>query len=313
MDLRPQQTEYSVLERAILETLAYSDIFSYPLCLEELHRFLPVSASAGELTACLNGLHQVGSDDGYYFLKGRAHIVMLRKQREEDSRRAFERAERYGRILGMLPFIRMVALTGSLALRNCDQTGDYDYMLVAKKGRVWLARAFALLLNRFARRFDESICPNLIVSEEALRWHTQNLYSAREHSQMVLISGQRTVGFNLRVANLWVAAYFPNFKCMTYQSLKDTNKFFAVIRSLFEFLLSNRLGDQLEAWEMNRKIARFTQQEGFGAETNFNADICQGNFDHHGRRTMESYRQRLLELGIQSALSEGEGQEMRAL
>jgi hypothetical protein len=313
MDLQSQQVEYSALKRAILETLAYSDVFSYPLRLDELHHFLPVSASVGELTACLNELDQIGSDDGYYFLSGRAQIVMLRKQREESSRRAFERAMRYGRILGMLPFIRMVALTGSLAMRNCDETGDYDYMLVAKKGRVWLARAFALLLNRVVRLFNESICPNLIVSEEALRWHAQNLYSARELCQLLLIRGQRTVGFNFRVANLWVADYFPNFKCTTYQSLKDANKLIAVIRSLFEFLLNNRLGDRLEAWEMNRKIARFTQQEGLGAETNFNADICQGNFDHHGSRTMERYQQRLLELGIQSALSQRERQEMQAL
>jgi len=54
---------------------------------------------------------------------------------EKASLRAYDRALRYGRILGRLPFIRMVTLTGSLAVRNCDEAGDYDYMLVAKTGR----------------------------------------------------------------------------------------------------------------------------------------------------------------------------------
>lgn len=268
--------------------------------LEELHRFLAVATSTEELKACVDELEQVGSQLGYYFFKGREQIVSLRMQREQSSRRSYKRAIKYGRILGMLPFIRMVALTGSLAMQNCEDTGDYDYMLVAKQGRVWLARAFALLLNRLARLFGETLCPNLILSEDALRWHTQNLYFAREHCQMVLISGQRTIGFNLRVANLWVADYFPNFKCTGYQSIRDANKLFAAIRSLFEFLLNNRFGDRLEAWEMNRKIARFTLQEGFGSETQFNADICQGNFDHHGMSTMAKYQQRLQQIYLDS-------------
>ena len=47
---------------------------------------------------------------------------------------------------------------------------------------------------------------------------------------------------------------------------------------------------------MTRKIARFTNQEGFGLETTFTADICQGNFDHHGSWTMQKYHERLFAL-----------------
>ncbi len=298
IDLQSLRTDISSLQRAILETLAYSDVFNYPLTLDELHRFLTISASVEELRSCLNEFDQVESKDGYYFLRGRAEIVFLRLKHEDISRRAFNRALRYGRILGMLPFIRMVALTGSLAVHNCDKTGDYDYMLVAKTGRVWLARAFALILNRIAHIFGETICPNLIVSEEALRWNAQNMYFARELCQMILIRGQKTVCFHLRAANLWVIDYLPNFRCTTYQSVEDANRLMVGIRSFLEFLLENKLGDWLEAWEMNRKVARFTRQEGFGTETNFNADICQGNFDHHGLSTLEKYGERLTKLDL---------------
>jgi hypothetical protein len=44
---------------------------------------------------------------------------------------------------------------------------------------------------------------------------------------------------------------------------------------------------------MNRKIARFSKQQGFGEETIFNAEMCQGNFDHHSKKTRERFDEKL--------------------
>jgi len=83
LDLLPVLPDISVLERAVLETLAYSDVFDYPLRLDELHRYLTASASLHDLTECLNQCEKVDFKDGYYFLKGRDEIVPLRIQRRE--------------------------------------------------------------------------------------------------------------------------------------------------------------------------------------------------------------------------------------
>ena len=50
---------------------------------------------------------------------------------------------------------------------------------------------------------------------------------------------------------------------------------------------------------MNRKIARFKKQQGYGAETNFSADICQGNFDHHGLWALKALEDRLIGLQVE--------------
>lgn len=127
------------LERAALETLAYSDIFDYPLRIEELHRYLPLPIFRTKLIEILNYRNDlIKMVDGYYFLAGREHLIPLRQKREAASRPLYQRAVRYGRILGSLPFIRLVGLTGSLALKNCDETADIDYLLVAAHGRVWI-------------------------------------------------------------------------------------------------------------------------------------------------------------------------------
>jgi hypothetical protein len=265
------------------------------------------------LAACLGQSNFSESIEGFHFLKGRADIVPLRLQRERVSSRSFTRAIRYGRILGNLPFIRMVALTGSLALRNCDETGDYDYMLVAQTGRVWLARAFALLLNRIAHLFGETLCPNLIVSERTLEWQARNLYSAREICQMVPISGG-DVYTALRVANLWVNEFLPNTS-MDSGDLppRSPQEQAPALQRFLEFPLRGRLGNLLESWEMTRKIARFNRQAGYGPETTFTADICQGNFDHHGSWAMQKYHERLLTLRISLLPEVGEESGVRVL
>ncbi len=280
------------LERAVLETLAYSDIFDHPLTLDELHRYLTVSASKEEAHACVSKMDCVVSRHDVYFLADRSDILEIRGRRVENSRPVFNRAYFYGRIIGRLPFIRMVALTGSLAMLNLSKNRDMDYMLVAKPGRVWTARAFALLFGRLARFLGDVICPNVIISGHALEWGARNIYTAREFAQMIPISGL-DIFDQLRTANLWVKDFLPNLPLDLDSSLSKRKESASVFQELIEYLLGRKLGDMFESWEMSRKIARFKKQKGYGVETNFSADVCQGNFDHHGSWTLKSFEERL--------------------
>ena len=289
----------SPLERAIIETLAYSDIFDQPLTLDELHCYLVAPASRDEINECVINMKEIACKEGYYFLADHPEIVDIRKQREENSRKVFERAMFYGRILGRLPFIRMAALTGSLAVLNLSKNIDMDFMLVAKPGRVWIARAFAIVLGKIARLFGDTICPNIIVSESALAWHLHDLYSARELTQMIPITGLEMY-HRLRGANLWVEAFLPNAYPGTSKIIKTPE-----VWRLGELPLCGRFGDKIESWEMNRKIARFSKQAGFGAETVFTPDVCQGNFHQHRIWTHREYQERLSLLGF--PLPSGEG------
>ncbi len=280
------------MERAILEALAYSDIFDHPLQLDELHRYLPIRAEVEEVPGALESLRgQVGMKDDRYFLTGQEEIIEIRKGREARSRKLLPYALRYGRILGALPFVRMVALTGSLAALNVSKNADFDYMLVAAHGRVWTARAFALLFNRIVRRFGHTLCPNLIISETALEWPLHDLYSARELYQMIPIAGLG-VYRKLMMANEWAKQYLPNCSHDFSRGNKAT-EVATTLKSLFELPLRGVLGDPFEAWEMTRKIARFSKQPGFGEETVFNTEVCQGNFHHHRKWTREIFQEKL--------------------
>ncbi len=285
------------IERAVLETLAYSDIFDFPLRIEELHHFLSLTVDLSDLQNTLNNHNdRIGKCEGFYFLAGRESLISLRQQREILSLPAFRLAVRIGRILGVLPFIRMVGLTGSLAHLNCDTNADIDYLIVAAHGRVWMARAFVLIIGRLTALFGITLCPNLIVSDHALEWQPRDIYSARELCQLIPITGM-DVYLHLRQLNSWTNNFLPNASNAPDLSSKGSSNR-SLIQILGEFLLCGLFGDRLEAWEMNRKIKRFMNQPGFGVETRFDKDICQGNFNHHGLQTKEAYQQRLAKLGL---------------
>lgn len=283
------------LERAILETLAYSDIFEYPLRLKELHRYLPMRADIEQVSSALTALHgRVGMQNDYYFLTGREEIVEIRKQREARSQDLLPRAFNYGRVLGSLPFVRMVALTGSLAVLNISKNADFDYMLVTAPGRLWTARAFALLINRIARLFGYELCPNLIVSETALEWPLYDLYSARELCQMIPITGM-DIYQKLIEANEWAKDFLPNAFLESGSLLPMPQKRASALQKICELALRSKLADKFESWEMNRKIAKFSKQAGFGEETIFTAEVCQGNFHHHRKWTRDVFEEKIQE------------------
>lgn len=289
--------------QAILQTVTYSDVFDYPLTTDELHKYLlGVKISVADLRQALEHSDALACREIYFTLPERTGIVEIRKQREARSKVLLPIAIRFGKVLGKLPFIRMAALTGSLAVMNVSDDADFDYMIIAATGRVWTARAFALLFNRFVRPFGWTLCPNLIVAETSLAWHTHDLYSAREFCQMIPISGF-DVYQKLIQANEWIKDFLPNAALDSNSLLFEKRKQASLLQTFLEFSLRGKLGDLFERWEMNRKIARFSQQAGFGAETIFNAEICQGNFDQHRQWTRESLQRKLDQSAAQAEVA----------
>lgn len=290
----------SSLERAILETLAYSDVFDYPLTLDELHRYLTYPATKEEIRNCLDTLALVLSSSDFYFLSHRSVIVNTRLERESASRSTFQRALKYGRFIGSLPFVRMVTMTGSLAVLNLSKDVDMDYMLVTAPKRLWLARSFAVTLGRLMRLFGDRICVNLLVTESALEWHVHDLYSAREMRQMIPIAGMG-VYLHLMESNAWIMDHLPNSTSVP-QNTPQERATGTLLQKLLELPFSGRLGDALENWAMKFQVKKIMRSYGTGQEANFSAHLCQGNFHNHRSWTDQSYQERL------ALISKGESQ-----
>ena len=285
--------EYSSshLSRAVLQTVAYSDIFDYPLTAREIHRYLTgAKASLDEVVKVAEEAGVVTRTGDYFTLPGREEIVGIRMQREARAWELMPRAILYGRLLGRLPYVRMVSLTGSLAVMNVSGNYDFDYMLVTEPGRLWTARAFAVTFGRMMRPFGYTICVNLLLSATALAWHQHDLYSAREICQMIPITGM-DIYRRLRATNSWTESVLPNSGLSTpslvyIPEYKETN----IIQDGFETILDVTWFEQLA---MKFQISHIARKWGMSDETSFSADVCQSNFHNHRKRTQEVFEHKI--------------------
>src|SRR2546427_10063583 len=70
------------VEQAVLRTVAYADVFDYPLHALEVHRYLHGIAATVEATeAALAKCSALSRRDGFYTLRGRESLVAVRNRR----------------------------------------------------------------------------------------------------------------------------------------------------------------------------------------------------------------------------------------
>ena len=146
-------------EVAFLRTVLYSSIFDYPLRAEEISAcsldFRLDPAQAERLYRTSPALQRtIELRDGYYFARGRAETIRLRKRREAHSLSVLQQNRKLLKLICAIPFTRLVALSGSAAHLNLNGSGDLDLFVVTRGDKVWSAPAMrgAVLFAKDARR-----------------------------------------------------------------------------------------------------------------------------------------------------------------
>ena len=285
------------LRQSIWETLAYADVFAYPLTVDEVHRYLIGLPASIELVerALLDYPHLYEQRDGLYALPGRSEITIVRQRRARVAALLWPYARRYGQAIARLPFVRMVAVTGSLAVNNVEENADIDYLIVTEPGHLWLTRAMVLFLGRLSSRHGIGICPNYLITLRSLTFSDQSLYSAHELVQMVPLAGL-DVYSEIRRQNAWTQRYLPN---AGFAPEGAGNEPASQVKPSLEALLSLPPFAWIETWEMERKIHRLSREQQTSAESSFSADVCKGHDQRHQARTYDALgqRQQMLEPG----------------
>lgn len=287
------QPENLSLQRAILDTVMYADIFDYPLTAREIQGYLiGASASLESVETCLaSGF--LACSDGYYSLPGRESIVYTRLYREGIAAHMWLAARRYGKLIAGLPFVRMVAVTGSLSVNNVDANGDIDYLIVTQVGRLWLCRLLVLFVVRLAAWRGVSLCPNYMVTQEALAFTDRNLYSAHEFIQMVPLYG-REIYQQMVTANAWVRDFLPGMDELTRASQGTVRQEPASpLKTMLETMLLTPPGGWFEGWEMRRKLRKLSIENAGNPEAVFSPNLCKGHANRHGWRTQAAFTDRL--------------------
>ena len=125
------------------------------------------------------------------------------------SRRLLERDQKILRFIAALPFVRLVAVSGSLAHLNAEGEADLDLFVITRPGRVWLVTLAALIVSRLLG-WRRRLCLNYIVSEASLAIEPDDLFSANQIIHLRPIVGQEVYRRFLDT-NAFVRRFYPNF------------------------------------------------------------------------------------------------------
>jgi predicted nucleotidyltransferase len=210
-------------QQAILKTLAYADVFSYPLTAKEIHLFLiGQKTNQTDLAKELKGLKNVSQKRGFFYLKNQEKIFFLRQKRKKYSQEKLKIARKVTGWLKLVPWIKMVGITGNLAMNNADMDDDIDLLIVTTKDRLWLSRLSAILiaeLLRVRRRPGQKsvankICLNMFLDEVHLKipQKEQNLLTAHEICQLRPFFSKDNFYQKFIQQNQWSQKFLPNWK-----------------------------------------------------------------------------------------------------
>lgn len=147
------------MEQAILKTLAYFDLFSYPLTLVELSTFLRLDgveadgSIAEEILTAFNSSENLRSkisyEQGFFYLHGRGELVSRRMRRYNLADKKFKIALRALKVMQLLPSLKSAMICNSLSFNNSSEQSDIDLFLVIAPETLWITRLLMIGLSEF--------------------------------------------------------------------------------------------------------------------------------------------------------------------
>ncbi len=250
--------ELNNIEKAILETIIYYDLFDYPLTANEIWKGLFKYKT--DLFSVVNCLEKgkdlkkyIETRNGFYFLKTRKEILNIRKKRRDYSIKKWKKALKAVRIIRFIPFVRAVFLCNSIPYFNAEEDSDIDFFIIIKDKYIWFSRFWITILlhilkmRRHGKKIKDRICLSFYISTSNL--DLKNLTYERDiHfyywlADFVLIF-DRNYANNFYQANQWLKEFLPQFspsKIVDNWIIKE-NKLSIFVSGTKELFFDNCLG-----------------------------------------------------------------------
>ena len=270
-----QPTYYTVpkigeLQLELIDKLAYFGVFHHPLRADELQNLLqnhfPMDRVFTELDRLVSQGICYRAGNYYGMHAGVEEEIENRLKNEHHAQHYFRRLPAYARLICQFPYVRGVAVSGSLSKGVIHADGDIDYFVITAHNRLWMTRMLLIIFKKIALfNSRKYFCVNYFVSEKHLEIPDQNLFTATEIVTLLPVFNAAEVN-RFKAANPWSHLHYGHFN----QPLKTTEQQerFKGLKHAFEWLLNNKLGDWLDVlsmyitvWRWQVKFKTFNQHK----------------------------------------------------
>jgi hypothetical protein len=272
----PMTNQSSVTKsKNILRTIIYYDILDYPLTVFELWKYLieiekedDKECSLGEVIEMLESeelKRHIEDFRGFYFLKGRSDLVEKRIQNDKNSIAKYKIAKNVAWWLRFVPFVRMIAVTGTLAMKNSEKNSDIDFFVVLEKGRLFTGRFLVTAMvhifgkRRYGKKIKNRICLNYFITAKSLEIKRKDLFAANEYSFIYPLFGFDVFQKFCRANIEWINKFKPNYQLPELkpaQYYSEHSKASRFIQNTKETLINILGGDRIEVWLKRKQVEK---------------------------------------------------------
>lgn len=265
----------TAVQLQILKTLAYFDIFHYPLTNEEIKNFCAISTSQvfiNEQLVLLINSKNIYKIDEFYSLHDNLFLALRRHNGNKKAVEEMAKALKASQILYKFPFVEGLALSGSLSKNYADENSDIDFFIITKANRLWIARTLMHVFYKFALMTgrERLFCMNYYVDENGFEIEEKNIFTAMEIVTLIPIRGLNVVSRFINKNN-WVKDFFPA-KPPGNKNTEEENKVW--LRVLIEKILSGSTGNRIDNWLMKITAKHWQKKDD---KRNVNAKgVCMG-------------------------------------
>jgi len=241
-------------EKTVLATLAYYHALRVPrLTLSEIFRYrMPFDKTKGSFYITHKAIQSlVGRgfavrDGEYYALSefGNPRSRMLKREESNKKRAIFHSVARF---FPYIPYVRMVALTGSTALENASSESDIDVLIMSAKNRIWTTRFLVTLMahftgkRRYGNKIKNRVCLNHYITERE-SCNKYALPTSHIYAQALPFWGEERI--------TTVTPSPPR----SYAFSSSPNRFLLKIKRIAEIVLNYTIGSMFERFLKNIQL-----------------------------------------------------------
>ncbi|MGV6829192.1 MAG: nucleotidyltransferase domain-containing protein [Flavobacteriales bacterium] len=230
-----------------LKPLLYFSLFRHPLTEKEIYAFSE-EKSPEKISA---ELHQLMADKivfkngEFYTLVNNNTWIERRIKGNQKAKDIHPKAIQVSRFISKFPYIEGVGISGSLSKGYYDEDSDFDFFIITKHQRLWIARTFLILYKKiFLLNSRKYFCVNYFISENDLEIEEKNRFTATELVTLMPMYGNGSF-HEFYQKNKWTKGFLPNKKtCEALKKLNPIEKPF--VSKLLEKILNTKLGDVLD-------------------------------------------------------------------
>lgn len=249
--------DLSLKERIIIH-INYRDVFNAPIKKDDLIKWIIENRDIEKLQEIELVLKELKNDGliierkGFLAVAGKEEIIDLQNEKTALTQHLIHKGTSFLRLLGKLPFIKFIGISGSVAANNptVDNEGhvDLDLFIITSKNTLWIIFLIERLVTNITRliRKKNFYCFNYVVDESFLEIYNKNFFTATEMINLIPVLN-KGVQNKFVEHNSWFKSFYPeksilydnespNKKQRSYTYLKPLNHLCFAIFCLFRAL-----------------------------------------------------------------------------